>query len=130
MMLGIPLSLNKIQRRDMYQLKEGANTVFHELGKSISGGHSYSLEEGKCTIGFSLVGKKNLILKSNIKEKTKYLYDWKNRNCFGYGRYKNKIISGKFYNEVIKEMTSSNIKIYKLLKKIKFKILQIFQVLV
>ena len=37
----------------MYQLKEGANTVFHELGKSISGGHSYSLEE-KCTIGFSL----------------------------------------------------------------------------
>ena len=30
---------------------------------------------------------------------------------------KNKIISGKFYNEVIKEMTSSNIQIYKLLKK-------------
>ena len=75
----------------MYQLKEGANTVFNELGKSISGGHSYSLEEGKCTIGFSLIGKEKSILKSNKKKrKTKNIYDRKSWNCFSYGRYKNK----------------------------------------
>jgi selenide,water dikinase len=118
MMLGIPLSLNKIQKRDIYQLKEGANAVFHELGNSVSGGHSYSLEEGKCTIGFSLIGKKNQILKKQYnKEKLNIYMTGKVGTALVIAGIKNKIISGKFYNEVIKEMTSSNKQIYQLLKK-------------
>ena len=33
MILGIPLALNRIQERDIYQIKEGANSIFNELGK-------------------------------------------------------------------------------------------------
>ena len=47
MVLGIPQALNSIQERDIYQIKEGANSIFNELGVTITGGHSYSLEEGK-----------------------------------------------------------------------------------
>ena len=97
MMLGIPLSLNKIQKRDIYQLKEGANTVFNELGNSISGGHSYSLEEGKYTIGFSLIGKKNQILKKQYnKEKLNIYMTGKVGTALVMAGIKNKIISGNF----------------------------------
>ncbi len=123
MMLGIPLALSKIQERDIYQLKEGANTIFNELGKKISGGHSYSLEEGKCTIGFSLIGKRNPILKKEkkSKEKLKIYMTGKIGTALVMAGIKNKIIPGEFYNEVINEMTASNLLIYQLFKKHKIR---------
>ncbi len=123
MILGIPLSLSKIQRRDIYQIKEGANTIFKEFGSTVTGGHSYSIEEGKTTLGFSLIGKKNTVkkYKKNTKEKLKIIMTGKLGTALIMAGLNNKIISGKYYNEVINEMIGSNFLLYKLFKKHKIK---------
>ena len=119
MVLGIPQALSSIQERDIYQIKEGANSIFNELGVTISGGHSYSIEEGKSTVGFSLIGKKNAIIKNNFKrnQKLKIFMTGKLGTALVMAALKHKIISGKYYNEVITEMANSNFLIYSLLKK-------------
>ena len=119
MVLGIPQALNRIQERDIYQIKEGANSIFNEFGVTISGGHSYSIEEGKSTVGFSLIGKKNTISKNNLKknQKLKIFMTGRLGTALVMAALKYKIISGKYYNEVITEMTNSNFLIYTLFKK-------------
>ena len=103
----------------LFRSKEGANSIFNELGVNISGGHSYSIEEGKSTVGFSLIGKKNTISKNNLKknQKLKIFMTGKLGTALVMAALKYKIISGKYYNEVITEMTNSNFLIYSLFKK-------------
>ena len=57
MILSVPKSINEIQKRDIYQITKGANSIFKEMNLAISGGHTYSNDSDKSTVGFSLIGR-------------------------------------------------------------------------
>ena len=119
MIISTPKSLNIIQKRDIYQISEGANSIFTEVSCSISGGHSYSSENEKSSIGFSLIGKiktnKNKPL--NSKKKHKIYMTGKIGTALVMAALKQSLIEGEYYKELVDEMTKSNIKIFKIIQK-------------
>ena len=119
MIIGITKSLSTIQKRDIYQIKEGALSVFNELNIPINGGHTYSIDEEKNTIGFSLVGKRNKKINNftNNRGKQKIYMTGKIGTALVMAALKQNIISGKYYKEVITVMTKSNLSVYKFFKR-------------
>ena len=123
MIMSTPKSLNIIQKRDIYQISEGANSIFKEASCLISGGHSYSNESEKSSVGFSLIGKikikKNEPL--NSKKKNKIYMTGKIGTALVMAALKQSLIEGEYYKELVEEMTRSNIKIFKIIQKYNIK---------
>ncbi|MBF95707.1 MAG: Selenide, water dikinase [Alphaproteobacteria bacterium MarineAlpha9_Bin4] len=119
MMLGVPKSSTTIQKRCVYQIKEGALSIFKEFNIKINGGHTYSVDDEKSTVGFSLIGKmKNRFTKNNKdNNKLKIYMTGKVGTALVIAALRQNKISGKYYHEVIKEMTKSNFVIYEAFKK-------------
>lgn len=118
MIISLPKSLNIIQKRDITQITQGANSIFEEVVCPISGGHTYSNENEKSSVGFSLIGK--IITKKNTNtsnKKSKIFMTGKVGTALVMAALKKSIIEGKYYIELVEEMTKSNRDTFNLIRK-------------
>ena len=118
MILSVPKSINEIQKRDIYQITKGANSIFKEMNLAISGGHTYSNDSDKSTVGFSLIGRMNKNNNiSTLNKNYKIFMTGKLGTALSMAALKQNKISGYFYEELINEMTKSNLNIFRMFKK-------------
>ncbi len=119
MILAVSQSYSTIQSRDIMQIKEGAESILKDFKLPLSGGHTYSLEYDKMSVGFSMIGRKNNIKRINLFKNKKYkIYmTGKLGSALTISALRQNMISGKYYQEVLSEMTNSNLNIYKLFIK-------------
>ena len=117
MIISMPPALNKINTRDLKQLNNGAEVIMKEARCDITGGHTYSSNDNQIYLGYSIIGrKKSLVNRTNYKKGNLYMTG-KIGSAIIFSAIEQKIISGVYSENVIKEMTNSNYSIFKILYK-------------
>lgn len=117
MIVSMPPALNRINIRDLTQLKKGAEVIMKKSVCDITGGHTYSSNDDQIYVGYSIVGRQKKIKKKNYSREG-YLYMTGHiGSAIIFAAIEQKIISGAYSKQVIKEMTTSNHKVYEILNK-------------
>ena len=62
MIVSLPPAINEINKRDLIQVKSGADYAMKKATCKIIGGHSYSNNDDQVYLGFSIIGKKKIML--------------------------------------------------------------------
>ena len=117
MIVSMPPALNKINIRDLTQLKKGAEVIMKKSVCDITGGHTYSSNDDQIYIGYSIVGRQKTINKQNCSSEGFVYMTGHIGTAIIFAAIEQKILSGAYSKQVIKEMTASNHKIYELLCK-------------
>ena len=117
MIVSMPPALNKINIRDLTQLKKGAEVIMKKSVCDITGGHTYSSNDDQIYIGYSIVGRQKTINKQNYFSEGFVYMTGHIGTAIIFAAIEQKILSGAYSKQVIKEMTASNHKIYELLCK-------------
>jgi selenide,water dikinase len=117
MIVSMPPALNKINIRDLTQLKKGAEVIMKKSVCDITGGHTYSSNDDQIYIGYSIVGRQKTINKQNYSSEGFVYMTGHIGTAIIFAAIEQKILSGAYSKQVIKEMTASNHKIYELLCK-------------
>ena len=68
MIVSLPPAINEINKRDLIQLKSGADYAMKQATCKIIGGHSYSNNDDQVYLGFSIIGKKKIMLNPKKKK--------------------------------------------------------------
>ena len=119
MIVSLPPAINEINRRDLFQLKEGAAHAMKQANCNIIGGHSYSNNDEQAYIGFSIIGKKKSYIKQKKEKKGKLYITGKIGSALVFAAIEKKLISGLYSQEVISAMKKSNYQIFKIFSKFK-----------
>ena len=117
MIISLPPAINEINKRDLIQLKAGAELLMKKATCKIIGGHTYSNNDEQAYIGFSIIGKrKKYIKKKNITNGNLFITG-KIGSAIVFAAIEKKIINGSYSKEVINEMNKSNYEVFKIFSK-------------
>ena len=117
MIVSLPPAINEINKRDLIQLKSGADYAMKQANCKIIGGHSYSNNDDQIYLGFSIIGKKKKYVKPKKIKKGKLYITGKIGSALVFAAIEKKIISGIYSEEVINTMKKSNYEIFKIFYK-------------
>ena len=117
MIVSMPPALNKINVRDLAQLKKGADVIMKESKCDITGGHTYSSNDNQIYVGYSIIGRKKNIKNKSYSNQGSIYMTGHIGSAIIFAAIEQKIISGAYSKQVIKEMTTSNHKIFEILYK-------------
>mgnify|MGYP000026190325 FL=1 len=117
MIVSLPPAINEINKRDLIQVKSGADYAMKKATCKIIGGHSYSNNDDQVYLGFSIIGKKKNYVKSKKIKKGKLYITGKIGSALVFAAIEKKIISGMYSEEVINNMKQSNYDIFKIFSK-------------
>ena len=117
MIVSLPPAINEINKRDLIQLKSGADYAMKKANCKIIGGHSYSNNDDQVYLGFSIIGKKKNYIKSKKIKKGKLYITGKIGSALVFAAIEKKIINGMYSEEVVNTMKKSNYEIFKIFYK-------------
>ena len=117
MIVSLPPALSKINKRDLFQLKSGADVIMKKSLCKINGGHSYSNNDDQIYLGFSIIGKKNKYIKVRKIKYAKLYLTGKIGSALVLSAIEKKVINGFYAEEVINQMRSSNFETFKIFNK-------------
>ena len=117
MIVSLPPAINEINKRDLIQLKSGADYAMKQATCKIIGGHSYSNNDDQVYLGFSIIGKKKNYVKPKKIKKGKLYITGKIGSALVFAAIEKKIISGMYSEEVVNTMKKSNYEIFKIFYK-------------
>ena len=117
MIVSLPPAINEINKRDLIQLKSGADYAMKQATCKIIGGHSYNNNDDQVYLGFSIIGKKKNYVKPKKIKKGKLYITGKIGSALVFAAIEKKIISGMYSEEVVNTMKKSNYEIFKIFYK-------------
>ena len=117
MIVSLPPAINEINKRDLIQLKSGADYAMKQATCKIIGGHSYNNNDDQVYLGFSIIGKKKNYVKPQKIKKGKLYITGKIGSALVFAAIEKKIISGMYSEEVVNTMKKSNYEIFKIFYK-------------
>ena len=117
MIVSLPPAINEINKRDLIQLKSGADYAMKQANCKIIGGHSYSNNDDQVYLGFSIIGKKKNYVKPQKIKKGRLYITGKIGSALVFAAIEKKIISGMYSEEVVNTMKKSNYEIFKIFYK-------------
>ena len=117
MIISLPPAINEINKRDLIQLKAGAELLMEKAKCKIIGGHTYSNNDEQTYMGFSIIGKRKKYAREKKITKGNLYITGKIGSAIVFAAIEKKIINGIYSKEVVNEMNKSNYEIFKIFSK-------------